>query len=93
MSAPLAPPRVRPVVALFVRDALIARSYRATYVLELASALLSISIYFFISRTFRDASPGELAGASSYFEFALVGAVLSLLVQSAVVGIGRRLRE
>jgi ABC-2 type transport system permease protein len=81
------------VRAIARRDFDNARSYRVGYALEAASALLSVAIYYFISETFRDAEGADLGAAPSYFAFALVGVVLTVVIQSATVGLARRIRD
>ena len=75
------------------RDWLIARSYRAAYVLTLASAIFNVLAYYFISETFGGGDTTRLQGAPSYFAFALVGIVITTTVQSAALSVARRLRE
>ena len=52
------------------RDYAITRSYRNTFLLEIAIGVIEILVYFYISRTFTQGSTGDLQGASSYFDFA-----------------------
>ena len=80
------------VLAILQREWRMARSYRAAFGLEIISGFLGVSIYYFISQTFATASE-DLDGAPSYFAFALVGVVTTLVIQTAALGIGRRLRE
>jgi ABC-2 type transport system permease protein len=75
------------------RDYRIARSYRIALVLELVFALISIAIYYFISETFRDPGDADLGGADSYFDFAVVGVVLTTVLTASAVGLARRVRE
>jgi ABC-2 type transport system permease protein len=75
------------------RDWLIARSYRAAYVLTLGSAMFNVLAYYFISQTFDGGDTARLDGAPSYFAFALVGIVITTTVQSAALAVARRLRE
>lgn len=86
-------PRPAVVHALIRRDYLVARSYRVAFVLDVGFGVVSLFIYFFISRTFDDATAGGLGGAPSYFAFAAVGVALSLVVQVASSRLAQRLRE
>jgi ABC-2 type transport system permease protein len=85
-------PRPRILGALARRDFLIARSYRATFTLDLFFGLMNLVIIYFISRTvsLRD---GPLEGAPTYFAFASIGIVLTVVMQSAATGVARRIRE
>jgi ABC-2 type transport system permease protein len=75
------------------RDYRITRSYRLTFVLDFFFGLVNLVVYFYISRTFKGAAHADLAGAPSYFAFAAVGVSLTVVIQSASVGLARRLRE
>jgi ABC-2 type transport system permease protein len=86
-------PRPAVVHALIRRDYLVARSYRVAFLLDIVFGIISLLIYFFISRTFEDASSARLAGAPSYFAFAAVGVALSLVVQAASARLAQRIRE
>lgn len=86
-------PRLGIVGALVRRDYLVNRSYRLTLVLELFFGILSLLIYYFISRTFGDGTTQDLAGASSYFAFAAVGVALSMVIQAASARVAIRVRE
>ena len=86
MSWPFSRRTVGIVRAVARRDLSMTRSYRLGYLLEAGSALLGVSIYYFISETFRSADAEDLNGAPSYFAFALVGVVLTLIIQSSTIG-------
>jgi ABC-2 type transport system permease protein len=81
------------VRAIARRDFDNARSYRLAWGLEAFAALLGVSLYYFISETFREVDPAQLSGAPSYFAFALVGVVLGFVIQSSTIGLTRRIRE
>jgi len=85
----------RPVVvrALVLRDFHVSSSYRLAFLLDIFFGLISLAIYFFISRTFEDVPSADLAGAPSYFAYAAVGVALNLVIQSASVRLGQRMRE
>lgn len=76
-----------------LRDFLVSSSYRVAFVLDLFFGLVSLLIYFFISRTFENVPAEDLAGAPSYFAFAAVGVALNLVIQSASVRLAQRMRE
>ena len=84
---------LRPIVALVRRDFQIRRSYRIAFALDLSLGFLNLLIYFFISRTFVGASTESLGGAPSYFAFALIGIVLTVVIQAATTEIAHVLRQ
>ena|SRR6266511_4147467 len=86
---------VRPGVlaAVVRRDWAVTRSYRLAFLLDVFFGLLELVAYYFISRTFGDASPASLHGAPSYFAFAAVGAVLGAPIYAATAGVGFGLRQ
>jgi ABC-2 type transport system permease protein len=81
------------VHALVRRDYLVSRSYRLAMLLDVFFGVLSLLVYYFISRVFNDATTPALAGAPSYFAFASVGVALTLVVQVASISVARRVRE
>lgn len=82
------------VVGAFLRrDFSIARSYRLPFILDAFYGVLQLAVYFFISRALPDTSPSELDGAPSYFAFAAIGVVVSLVVESAAQGLADRVRQ
>jgi ABC-2 type transport system permease protein len=81
------------ITALVERDYRITRSYRLALVLDLFYGVIEVAVYYFISKTFADTSTAELSGAPSYFEFATVGIIVTLVIASASTGIAQRLRE
>ena len=82
-----------PILAIARRDWLISRSYRLALAFDVFSAFFALAIYYFVSRTFANARPPGLGEAPTYFAFALAGVVLAMLIQSAALALGRRLRE
>jgi len=84
---------VRPVAALVRRDFQVRRSYRAAFVLDLVLGFLNLLIYYFISRTFVDVGTADLAGAPSYFAYALIGIVLGVVVAAATTEVAFVLRQ
>src|SRR4051812_41893620 len=86
-------PRGRAVLALMRRDYAITRSYRNTFLLELVIGCINILVYFFISRTFRHASTGNLEGAPSYFDFAVVGIIVTVVIGATSTELAGRVRQ
>jgi ABC-type multidrug transport system permease subunit len=93
LSSPSNPSLATPLVALARRDYSVFTSYRFAIGFDLIYGLVDLLIYFFISRTFEDASTADLGGAPSYFAFALVGIVITVVVSAVSATIGYRLRE
>ena len=85
--------RTGAVRALVARDWRITRSYRAALVTDLTFGCLNLLVYYYISRTLKVSVGGGLDGAPSYFAFAAVGVSLSVVLQAAITGVSRRLRE
>lgn len=81
------------MLALVRRDVLIQRSYRLAFVMDFVFAFLNLAVFFFISRTFNNAPTVDLKGAPTYFAFAAVGIALTSVIETASVGLGRRVRE
>ena len=79
--------------ALFIRDFLIARSYRMAVVLDLVLGLLNLLVYYFISRTFGNPAPSDLGGAPSYFAFASVGIAMTTVINAASAAVSGRVRQ
>lgn len=81
------------VGALIRRDALVAVSYRATFLLEILFGVLDLAVYFFISRTFDNFSSSELGAAPTYFGFAVVGVLLGAVLIATSSSVGNRVRD
>lgn len=81
------------ILAIVERDFQIARSYRVAFVLDIVYGLLSLAVYFFISRTFGEVRPRNLNGAPTYFAFAAVGIAVGVVIEAASTGVARRLRD
>jgi ABC-2 type transport system permease protein len=79
--------------ALIGRDWRITRSYRTAFLTDLAFGFLNLAAYYYISRTLRAGVHRGLAGAPNYFAFAAVGVALSVVLQAAITGVSRRLRD
>jgi ABC-2 type transport system permease protein len=87
------PTRPHAVYALIRRDWRIMRSYRTALVTDVVFGCLNLVVYYYISRSVKVSVRGGLDGAPSYFAFAAVGVALAVVLQSAVTGVSRRLRE
>jgi ABC-type transport system involved in cytochrome c biogenesis permease component len=92
-SSPASRPRVVAIAAFLRRDFGITRSYRFPFVLDAISGLFQLGAYFFLSRTFGDVGPEQLNGAPTYFGFAAVGVVISMVINATVQGMAQRVRE
>lgn len=78
--------------ALVKRDFSIARSYRASFILDIFFGIMNLVVFFYISRTVT-LRAGALQDAPNYFAFASVGIALSVVMQSATTGLAARIRE
>lgn len=85
--------RLQPILALIRRDYSYVRSYPLVLSFDLAYGLIDLLIYFFISRTFGGVSSADLRGAPTYFAFALVGIIITLVISAASAELAQRLRE
>lgn len=88
MRAPL----VRVVGAIMRRDFQITRSYRAPFVLDIFFGIMNLVVFYYISQAV-SIERGDLGGATTYFAFASVGTMLTVVVQSATAGLAARIRE
>lgn len=79
--------------AFFRRDRRIETSYRAGLILRVASAVVTVGIFFFLSRTFDAAAPSLTAVGGSYFGFVLLGIVAQEFLSAAVGTFGGAIRE
>jgi ABC-2 type transport system permease protein len=86
-------PRAGVLLALTARDYLLARSYRVAFALDLVLGIVSLAIFYFISRSLGDPSPASLGEAPTYFAFAAVGIAVTVVMESAANGLASRLRE
>ena len=86
-------PRRRVFGAIVWRDYLTKRSYRLAFALDIFNGLLTLAVYYFISRTFARPDRAALYGAPSYFAFATAGILVVAMVTSGSVELVRRLRE
>ena len=79
--------------AFFRRDRRIEMSYRAGLLLRIASAVVTVGIFFFLSRTFDAAAPSLTAVGGSYFGFVLLGIVAQEFLGASVGNFGGAIRE
>jgi ABC-type multidrug transport system permease subunit len=75
------------------RDWRITRSYRTALLTDVVFGFLNLAAYYYISKTLKAGVHSGLSGAPSYFAFAAVGVALSVVLQAAITGVSRRLRE
>lgn len=81
------------IAALLRRDLQIRASYRLILVIDLFIGTIDVLVYYFISRTFEGTASTALGAAPSYFAFALVGIVITAVVQAASSGVAMSVRE
>ena len=86
-------PRPRVVSALVRRDYLLTRSYRLTFALELMFGVVNLLVYFFISKTFTQVGAHDLHGAPSYFDFAAVGIIVTVVIGATSTELASRVRQ
>jgi ABC-2 type transport system permease protein len=86
-------PRAGPVLALVRRDYLLTRSYRNTFLLEFLLGVINLLVYYFISKTFGGVNPGQLQGAPSYFDFAAVGIIMTVVIGATSTEVASRVRQ
>lgn len=79
--------------AFFRRDRRIETSYRAGLILRVASAVVTVGVFFFLSRTFDAAAPSLTAVGGSYFGFVLLGIVAQEFLGASVGNFGGAIRE
>jgi ABC-2 type transport system permease protein len=75
------------------RDYLTKRSYRLGFALDVFNGILTLAIYFFVSRFFSEPNRAALNHAPNYFAFAAAGILVAGMIQSGSVELGVRLRE
>jgi ABC-2 type transport system permease protein len=85
---------MRRLWAFFVRDALIAFSYRASFFAQLAGNLLILGVFFFIGRTVGAETSAALAPyGGNFFAFLLVGLSLGDCVGVSLTTFASQIRE
>lgn len=88
------PLRKEAIAAIVQRDYQLARSYRLAFGMDLLLGFANLILYFFISRTFTGVDrTAELDGAPTYFAFALVGIVITVVMTAASTSLAIRIRE
>ncbi len=92
-EAPASRKGLGPIRALSRRDFEITYSYRAALASEILFGFLNLVAYYFISRSFKVGQGGHLSGAPNYFAFASGGVALSVVLQTAALGLTRRVRD
>ena len=86
-------PRWHVFSAIVWRDYLNKRTYRLGFALDVFNGILTLMIYFFISRFFSEPSKAALNHAPTYFAFAAAGIITAGMIQSGTIELGIRLRE
>ena len=82
------------VLAAFARrDFLVMRSYRLPFVADLVWGVIDLVVFYFISEVVGPVPAEDLDGAPSYFAFALVGILVSLVITTATTEIAGRIRD
>jgi ABC-2 type transport system permease protein len=79
--------------AFLTRDRRIETSYRAGMLLRLGASLVTVVLFFFLSRTFDEAAPALTAVGGDYFAFVLVGIIAQEFLGQSIGGFGGSLRE
>ena len=79
--------------AFFVRDRRIETSYRAGTLLRIAGSMVTVGIFFFLSRTLERGAPNLTLVGGSYFAFVLVGIAVQEFLSQVVGGFGGAVRE
>lgn len=80
-------------IAFLSRDRAIDFSYKAGLILRLASAVVTVGVFFFISRAFGSVASSYLSSGQGYFAFVLVGVALQEFLGQSVGGLGSQIRE
>jgi ABC-2 type transport system permease protein len=75
------------------RDYLLTRAYKNTFLLEFVLGVINLLVYFYISRTFESVPPSELQGAPSYFDFAAVGIIVTVVIGATSTELATRVRS
>lgn len=80
--------------AFFKRDAIIATSYRTSFVVQLLGNLLVLGVFYFIGRTIGDQNIPALAKyGGSYLAFLLIGIALTDCVGVSLTAFANQIRE
>ena len=86
-------PRRRVFGAIVWRDYLTKRSYRMAFALDVLNGMLTLAIYYFISRFFTSPDLAALNNAPTYFDFAAAGIIVAGMITTGSVELVLRLRE
>ncbi len=86
-------PRRRVFGAIVWRDYLTKRSYRIAFTLDIFNGLLTLAIFYFISRFFAHPDHAALNHAPSYFAFAAGGILVAAMITTATIEFVTRLHE
>lgn len=80
--------------AFFKRDAIIATSYRTSFIVQLLGNLLVLGVFYFIGRTIGDQNIPSLAKyGGSYLAFLLIGIALTDCVGVSLTTFANQIRE
>lgn len=79
--------------ALAARDLLVQRSYRLSLAFDVFWGVVNVVLYYFISRVVGTDPGADLGSARTYFEFALAGILMALVIGSATSDVASRVRE
>ena len=79
--------------AFFERDRRIEASYRTGFLLRIASAVVTIAMFFFLGRVFDAAAPALTDVGGSYFAFVLIGIAAQEFLGQSIGTFGGSLRE
>ncbi|HEY7702957.1 MAG TPA: ABC transporter permease [Candidatus Limnocylindrales bacterium] len=79
--------------AFFERDRRIEASYRAGLLLRIASAVVTVGMFFFLGRVFDAAAPALTDVGGSYFAFVVIGIAAQEFLGQSVGTFGGSLRE
>jgi ABC-2 type transport system permease protein len=79
--------------AFFERDRRVEASYRAGLLLRVASAVVTVAMFYFLGRVFDAAAPALTDVGTSYFAFVVIGIAAQEFLSQAVGTFGGNLRE
>jgi ABC-2 type transport system permease protein len=79
--------------AFFERDRRIEASYRTGFLLRIASAVVTIAMFYFLGRIFDTAAPALTDVGGSYFAFVVIGIAAQEFLGQSIGTFGGSLRE
>ena len=85
-------PRLPIMMEMAKRDWLITRTYRTAFAFDFVFTFINLIAFYFISEAFGEIDQ-DLGSAPSYFAFASVGMAVTVVIQSAAIGLSDRVRE